>query len=231
MSRFHYRRRQGAHPPALLSAMPRNTVLQGDCITVMNSLPAGSVDLVLTDPPYLVNYRDRAGRTVANDNQPDWLQPAFAGIYRVLKPDSLCVSFYGWQAVDQFMAAWRAAGFQPVGHLVFAKGYASSARFTAAQHESAYVLAKGRPALPQRALGDVIPFPYTGNRLHPTQKPVAALRAVIEAYSQPGDLVLDPFAGSGSTLVAARELGRDALGIELDAGHAATARARLTDRP
>jgi site-specific DNA-methyltransferase (adenine-specific) len=227
MSRLIFRRRlfqtQGACPPALSS----QTVLHGDCISLMRTLPAGSVDFILTDPPYLVNYRDRHGRTVANDNDPQWLAPAFAEAYRVLRDDSLCVSFYGWQAVHQFMDAWRAAGFRPVGHLVFAKDYASSRRFTAARHESAYVLAKGRPALPERALPDVLAFPYTGNRLHPTQKPVAALGEVIAAYTQPGQLVLDPFCGSGSTLVAAQALGRRALGIELDAGHVATAQGRL----
>ena len=227
MSRIHYRRTivqtQGVRPPAL----PGNTVLQGDCIAIMRTLPAGSVDFILTDPPYLVNYRDRAGRTVANDNNADWLAPAFAETYRVLRDDSLCVSFYGWQRTDLFMAAWRAAGFTPVGHLVFAKDYASSTRFTAARHESAYVLAKGRPALPARALPDVLAFPYTGNRLHPTQKPVAAMREVIAAYTKPGELVLDPFCGSGSTLVAAQALGRRTLGIELDEAHAATARGRL----
>jgi site-specific DNA-methyltransferase (adenine-specific) len=227
MSRFLYRRRfsrmQGVQPPAL----PRNAVLHGDCVKVLATLPASSVDFVLTDPPYLVNYRDRAGRRVANDNDPAWLVPAFRELYRVLREDSLCVSFYGWQAIGQFDAAWRAAGFRPVGHLVFAKDYASSARFTAMRHESAYVLAKGRPALPQTALPDVLPFPYTGNRLHPTQKPAAPLRTVIEAFTTSGQLVLDPFAGSGSTLAAARASGRDWLGIELDAGHAATARARL----
>jgi site-specific DNA-methyltransferase (adenine-specific) len=210
-------------PPAL----PRNAVLHGDCVTVLATLPAGSVDFVLTDPPYLVNYRDRAGRRVANDNDPRWLAPSFRELFRVMHDDSLCVSFYGWQAIGQFDSAWRAAGFRPVGHLVFAKDYASSERFTAMRHESAYVLAKGRPALPRTALPDVLPFPYTGNRLHPTQKPVAPLRTVIEAFTTPGQLVLDPFAGSGSTLAAARASGRDWLGIELDAGHAAIARARV----
>jgi DNA modification methylase len=228
MSRFHYRHRRGACPPALPAALPCEAVIQGDCRTVLATMPAASVDFILTDPPYLVNYRDRAGRTVANDNDAAWLAPAFAEAYRVLKPHSLCVSFYGWQAIDSFMAAWRAAGFRPVGHLVFTKSYASSARFTAARHEAAYILAKGRPDLPERALADVIPFPYTGNRLHPTQKPISAMREIVAAFTKPGDLVLDPFCGSGTTLVAARGLGRRALGIDLDPTHVATATARLS---
>ena len=224
MSRFHTARRRRVRPPAL----PRNTVLEGDCIALMHTFPARSVDFVLTDPPYLVNYRDRAGRTVANDNDSAWLAPAFAEVARVLKDDSLCVSFYGWQATDQFMTAWRNAGLRPVGHLVFCKRYASSSRFTAAHHEAAYILAKGRPALPEAPLSDVIAFPYSGNRLHPTQKPIAALKPIIEAFTRPGELVMDPFAGSGSTLVAAQDTGRDFLGIEIDAAHVATAFARLT---
>jgi site-specific DNA-methyltransferase (adenine-specific) len=63
--------------------------------------------------------------------------------------------------------------------------------------------------------------------LHPTQKPVRLMRALIELTTAPGQLVLDPFAGSGSTLVAAKETGRSALGIEFDSAHADTARRRL----
>ena len=98
-----------------------NTVTCGDCIDVMAHLPARSVDFVLTDPPYVVRYHDRSGRRVINDDNDAWLKPAFAQILRVLKPDTLCVSFYGWNKVDLFMAAWRAAGFQPVGQIIFRK--------------------------------------------------------------------------------------------------------------
>lgn len=64
---------------------------------------------------------------------------------------------------------------------------------------------------------------------HPTQKPTEVLRPLVDAFCPQGGLVLDPFCGSGSTLVAAQELGRDYLGIELDAGHHATATARLRE--
>ena len=86
--------------------MIQNTLLNGDCLDVLPQLPAHSADLVLTDPPYLVNYKDRSGRSIANDVRDDWLEPAFSEISRVLRPNSLCVSFYGWTRVDKFMNAW-----------------------------------------------------------------------------------------------------------------------------
>lgn len=206
---------------------PRNTILHGDCIALMRRMPAGSADLILTDPPYLVRYRSRDGRRVRNDDNARWLKPAFAEMHRVLTPGAFCISFYGWNKADLFIAAWRAAGFRIVGHLVFRKRYASNARFLRYEHESAYLLAKGDVAPPAQPVPDVIDWVYTANRLHPTQKPTQILTPLIEAFSPPGGLVLDPFCGSGSTLVAAKQLGRDFLGLELDADHHRTATRRL----
>ena len=108
-----------------------NRIIHGDCTEVLKTIPTASVDFVLTDPPYFVRYRDRSGRSVQNDGTDDIAKvlSAFPEIYRVLKPDALCVSFYGWQAIDAFMAAWKAAGFTPVDHIVWRKSYASSTRF------------------------------------------------------------------------------------------------------
>ena len=209
------------------STSPRNAIFNGDCIDVMRGFDRASVDFILTDPPYVTRFRDRQGRTVANDDNGRWLRPAFNQMHRVLKDGGFCVSFYGWNKVDLFMEAWKSAGFRVVGHLVFRKRYASSKRFLRYEHEQAYLLAKGNPAPPARPIPDVLDFPYTGNRLHPTQKPVEALRPLIEAFTRPGDLVLDPFCGSGSTLVAAAQLRRDWSGIELDGQHSETARNRL----
>ncbi len=90
---------------------PINQIVQGDCVRLLKSLPDAVVDLVVTDPPYLVHYRDRSGRTVRNDSgNPEFLA-AFSDLYRVLKPNSFCVCFYGWNRVDEFFGAWRKAGF------------------------------------------------------------------------------------------------------------------------
>ena len=205
----------------------KNRIINGDCTEVLKTVATESVDFVLTDPPYFVRYKDRSGRTIKNDRHPGALLKVFDDVYRVLKPDSLCISFYGWQAIDAFMQAWKSAGFKPVGHIVWHKSYASSTRFFQYRHEQAYVLAKGRPSLPAEPLSDVQPWIYSGNLSHPTEKAVGILKPLIEAFTKPGQIVLDPFAGSGSTLVAASLAGRKYLGVELEAKYCQLTERRL----
>nr|WP_087576263.1 DNA methyltransferase [Sphingomonas sp. CDS-1] len=219
---------RSTHIQSRAKRVPRNRIAQGDCIEKLKVLPDGAVDLVVTDPPYIFRYRSCDGRRVANDDNAQWVRPAFAEIARVMKPGSFAVSFYGWSAVEKFMLAWRSVGLYPVGHIVFRKHYASATRFLRYEHEQAFLLAKGRPEQPAHPLPDVIDWPrYTGNMRHPTEKPVEILRPLIETFSVPGDIVLDPFCGSGSTLEAAQNCGRAFLGVELDGAHFRTASSRM----
>ena len=211
----------------ILSEPQANAVVQGDCIEVMRRFRTRSVDFVLTDPPYLAHYCSRDGRRVANDGNAAWLKPAFAEIFRVLCRDSFCISFYGWHQADKFITAWREAGFRLAGHLTFTKRYASTERFLQYHHENAYLLAKGNPTQPSQRIPDVLEWKYSGNKLHPTQKPLCVLTPLIQSFSRPGGIVLDPFCGSGSTLLAAKLQSRQFIGIELDPHHCDTARDRL----
>ena len=206
-----------------------DSIRKGDCLEILPELPARSVNFILTDPPYIVRYRSRDGRTVMNDDNDSWLAPAFAEMYRVLARDSFCVSFYGWPHADRFLHAFRSAGFNILGHFVFPKRYTSSTRYLRYQHECAYLLGKGFPSKPESTIGDVLDWTYSGNKLHPSQKPLSALLPLIETFSCKGDIVLDPFAGSGSSLVAAKLLGRRYLGIEMSAEYHAIASARLAE--
>lgn len=208
---------------------PKFKLITGDCIEILSKAGSSCVDLVVTDPPYLVNYKDRTGRSIANDNDSGWLEPAFKQIERVLKKDGFCISFYGWNRAEEFLTVWKKLGLRPVGHLVWSKAYSSNRRgFLRATHECAYLLAKDEPARPECLINDVMPWSYTGNELHPTEKPVSALEPLIAAFSKPGDTVLDPFSGSGSTGQAALQLGRDYLGLELESKYNDLARDRLS---
>ena len=211
--------------------LPLDTVIHGNCVDFMRTrMTANSVDFILTDPPYLVNFRDRSGRRIKNDDNDDWVTPAYVQMARVLKPRSFLVTFYGWSKVGKFSEAWEIAGLRIVGHIVFRKRYASSSRFLHYRHEQAYLLAKGDVQPPSIPIDDVIDMPYSGNALHPTQKPVEPLRRLVETFCPTDGVVLDPFCGSGSTLIAAHGANRPFVGIELDAGHFATASARLRRR-
>lgn len=205
-----------------------NKITQGDCLSLLRQLPDSSVDLIVTDPPYLIRYHDREGRKIANDDNSRWVYPAFAELYRVLKPDRWFVSFYAWNRVDRFLSAWRECGLYPAGHFVFVKRYASFVNITRMRHEQAYLLAKGRPPAPENPPDDVVPWQYSGNTLHPTQKPVSAITPLIESYSHEKDIVLDPFAGSGTTGIAARETGRQFILFEKDARYFGAAYKRLS---
>lgn len=204
-------------------------IILGDCIETMKGFPDASIDFVLTDPPYIVHYKDRASRSIANDDNSDWVTPAFAEMYRVLKPNSFCLSFYGWSKLESFTDAWAKAGFKKAAHFVFTKRYTSSVGFARYQHENAFLLTKGRPIMPKEPPGDVIEWQYSGNKRHPTEKPLSALIPLIEAYSNKGDVVLDPFCGSGTTCAAAKLLGRRYLGIELNEQFQTLAQERIDD--
>ncbi|ODS22481.1 DNA methylase [Candidatus Endobugula sertula] len=195
--------------------LPRNRILCGESAALLASFPSESVDLVVTDPPYLINYRDRDGRTVMNDDNPEAVLSVYDELYRVLKPNSYCISFYGWSTIAAFSERWKQTGFNIAGHFVWHKNYQSSAGHVGYCHESAYLLVKGNPIKPQQPLPDVQAWDYSGNKSHPTEKAVSILTPLINTYSNQGGVVLDPFSGSGSTAVSAVLNGRDYIGIEL----------------
>jgi DNA modification methylase len=207
-----------------------NTITHGNCVDLMAQMPDASVDFVLTDPPYVARYRTSDGRTVPNDNFVS-LSPAMTQAYRVLRPHNFAVVFYGWVNIAKYVDAFRNAGFRVVGHLVFRKRYTSARRYLAYRHEAAYLLAKGNPFLAADPIADMRDWDFTGNKLHPTQKPVSSLLPLVEAFSQRGHIVLDPFCGSGSSLAAAKQLGRQFIGFDISADYAAIAARRLCAHP
>ena len=190
-------------------------IYHGDCREVLPEITERP-DLVLTDPPYMVSKvgrHDAVDSAVEGMDDPFWILPATQQVYRVMATDAFCVSFYGWRQADHFLFAWRAAGLKPVGHLVWVKRQWGLGSYVRSKHESAYMLVKGTPR-PNKVIADVLDWQREPTKEHPTQKPVAALVPVIEAIGP--RLVLDPFLGSGSTLMAARTLGVRAIGIEID---------------
>jgi site-specific DNA-methyltransferase (adenine-specific) len=209
------------------------TIYHADCRDLLPRLPDGCVDFVLTDPPYLVNYTGRWDgdrQPIAGDADPSWLLPVFREVWRVMKDNTLCLSFYGWPQAERFLTTWKALGFRPVSHLAFVKRVWGLGRFTRGQHETAYLLAKGRPARPAQAVSDAVPWEREAESFHPNQRPVAALVPFILAYAPENGLVLDPFMGSGSTLRAAKDCGCRAVGVEVERAYCELAARRMDQK-
>ena len=248
-------------PPA------RSRILTGDCIELMTSLPAASVDLIFADPPYnlqLERELRRPNDSIVDAVDDDWDKFADFATYdaftrdwlkaahRLLKDDGTLWVIGSYHNIYRVGAILQDLGFWILNDIVWRKSNPMpnfrGKRFTNA-HETMIWCAKGRDQKrytfnyeAMKALNDdlqmrsdwLLPICSGGERLkqngqkaHATQKPESLLHRIIVAASEPGDLVLDPFFGSGTTGAVAKRLGRRYIGIEREAKYVALAQERI----
>ncbi|QBY01821.1 site-specific DNA-methyltransferase [Rhodophyticola sp. CCM32] len=254
--------------PTEAKALPLNTILSGDCIERMNSLPEASVDLIFADPPYNLQlkgdlHRPNNSRVDAVDDAWDqfdsfavydaftraWLKAA----QRLLKPHGAIWVIGSYHNIFRVGAALQDQGYWILNDVVWRKSNPMpnfrGKRLTNA-HETMIWASKSEAAKytfnyeALKALNEgiqmrsdwVLPICNGGERLkdekgdkaHPTQKPEALLHRVLVASTNPGDVVLDPFFGTGTTGAVAKKLGRDFIGIEREAKYRKIAEARIS---
>ncbi len=250
------------------TGLPLNSILDGDCIEVMNGLPAGSVDLIFADPPYNLQLKgdlhrpDNSKVDAVDDHWDqfasfkvydkftrDWLKAA----HRLLKPNGAIWVIGSYHNVFRMGAELQNQGFWILNDVVWRKSNPMpnfrGKRFTNA-HETLIWASKSeeaRPTFNYEALKElnegvqmrsdwVLPICNGGERLkdengdkaHPTQKPEALLHRVLISTTNPGDVVLDPFFGTGTTGAVAKMLGREFIGIEREEAYRKHAESRLS---
>lgn len=214
----------------------RSCVINDDALNVLPTLPDDSVAAVVSDPPYGMRMRATSMRTkstlpkIANDERPFiwWLGQAF----RVTRPGGALLCFCRWDCQDVFRNAAATAGYKLKSQIIWDRvwhGTGDCAGQFAPQHEVVWFATKGRCLLRGKRPRSVLRVRKVDPRKlrHLAEKPVELLRRLVAAVTDPGDVVLDPLCGVGSTGVAALQLRRRFIGIELDPAHAATARRRL----
>lgn len=209
-------------------------MIQGDCLTELRSLPDGCVDAVIVDPPYGISYQSKQRREpmgkLVNDDRPFiwWL---FDG-HRVTRKGGAIQCFCRADVQEVFREAMLNAGFTYRSQVIWDRmqhGKGDTRATYAPQHDVIWFGSKGRFAFRNGRPRSILRVKRMHYRLasHPTQKPVELMAQLIEHVTAPGELVLDPTCGSGSTGVAAVQLGRRFIGMELDQVHARTARRRM----
>lgn len=229
--------REGEHDGVVNSVAPPSQVLLGDCRTALQCLPDNSVDCILTDPPYGINYLSRSHALpltrIANDNEQAYelLDQALAVAERKLKYDRHVYVFTTWQAFTPMVAIVKKY-FNLKNVLVWVKNNRTRGDLKGNygyQYELVLYAHKGRRHLFGSRDANILSFNKvpTQAMLHPTEKPVQLLEYLISKSTAAGETVLDMFMGSGSTCLAARHLHRVYIGIEIEPAWYEVANKRL----
>lgn len=212
------------------------TLYMGDCIEVMAEMPERSIDAVLTDPPYSSGGRRENARSIRKSmtravEDEDWIRGdamstngftyllRLCGIEwrRVLVQGGHALVFIDWRMAAHLASALETADLRQHPILVWDKKHFGMGVVFRNQHEFIVHMTVGQPREPQRRdVGNVLSFSAVRDGDHPTEKPEPLLRTLLSVVAAPGGTVLDPFAGSGSGLLAARSLGCKAIGVEAD---------------
>ncbi len=218
--------------------MTLNVIHNGDCLLGMQKLPDQSVDLIVTDPPYLMDYRsnrrvakEKFDKILNDKGSHELIKESFRQFHRVLKDNTAIYVFCSWHHVDFFKVEFEKY-FTLKNIIVWNKNNHGSGDLTGAyapKHEFILFGHKGRAKLKGKRIPDVIDCPKvaSSNLTHPTEKPIELLKIFIQNNSDENDIVLDGFAGTGSTALAAIELKRRFVGFELDANYCELAKSRV----
>lgn len=226
-------------------------ILHGDCLEMMARLPDASVDALITDPPYCSGGVSESSRTAAKGqglrsetiSRFGWfvgdnmgtaglaalLRAAAYEAVRVVKPSGSVLMFCDWRMLPTLAPAIESAGLRFQNIIVWDKGNMGLGAGFRTQHEMVLHYTLGAPVYHDKGTPNVLTCKRVGakDRQHQTQKPDELMERLIRVVTPPGGVVLDPFAGSGSTGVAAVRNGFRFIGVERSPEHAATARARI----
>lgn len=210
-------------------------IYHGDALELLHSGIVSSLDAVVGDPPYASGARSEvakpnmtgmlrgvrwAGKPIDNDQMTTtgfvWLMRELArAAFPLLTDGGAFFAFIDWRQWPNLVGAIESANYRVNGMIVWDKVSFGTGYYLRKQHELILAASKGKPRVESHAIPDVIRHKRDLNNRHPSPKPVGLMEKLLTVATEPGQLVLDPFMGSGSTLVAAKLLRRRAIGCEL----------------
>lgn len=221
-------------------------IKQGDCLELMKEIPDGSIDLIVTDPPYKVTSRGNAGNAGGmfrkkinmrgkvfqyNDIKPEQYIPEF---YRILKDSSHCYIMTNHVNLQNILNCATSCGFKFIKSLIWDKGNKIMGQYYMSQFEYILFFRKGKgKKINNCGTSDILSIPNkktkdkNGNNIHDTEKPIKLMEILVENSSKEMDVCLDPFMGSCPVGIACKKLKRNFLGFELDEHYFQISKERL----
>ena len=232
---------------ALFYEEPGIKLYCADAIEIVRDWDGPQVHAIITDPPYCSGANEAARRgkreamtpesvtgrpTIAMDDMGllgyEWTtRQWFLAARRFTVTGGHLVCFTDWRMTPWVQLMLEAAGWRLTNLLVWDKGYPGLGSGFRGQHEFAVVASNGEPEWHSYDYGNVLQAMRITNGDHPHEKPQALIAKILQTVTPLGGMVLDLFAGSGTTLVVAKDLGRSAIGIEIDARYCEIAVQRL----
>ena len=219
--------------------MELNRIYNGDCIEGMENMPSESVDLIVTDPPYLISYKTnyrkdkshKFGKEIANDNDPYVIAEYIKECHRIMKDNTAMYMFCSFDKGDFFKQELEKY-FKVKNMIVWVKNNHTAGDLKAQfgkKYELVFLVNKGRALFNGKRLTDVWEFDRVvgNNQLHQNQKPLELIEQCITKHSNVGDVVFDGFMGSGTTAIACINTNRNYIGFELDEEYYKVAEQRI----
>lgn len=200
-------------------------IMKGDCLEALLKMEDNIFDLCLIDPPYTdyktshrKDKKDKLSQPLVQQDQKDQLRVVEECI-RVLKMDRTFWFFTNWQEDWWFQARFMPRGFLR-NKIIWNKLNWTAGDLEGSfgnMYEVIFFGVKGQWKLKDKRLNDIWEIPRVGTkRIHPTEKPVALYTKIIELTTEPGDVIFDPYVGSGASAEAALRTGRNFIGFEID---------------
>ena len=215
------------------------TLYHGDALDILPTIPAGSATAVVTDPPYVIgavsagNLHSKSGGWADMMNSAHWFAAWYRQVDRILKRRGSFWTFANWRTLPVVMRAAVDAGLPVTSLLVWDKEWIGpgGTQGLRPSYEVCALIAKPDFAIPDRGVPDVWRCKvgsYKPNG-HPAEKPVALITRILRTAAVPaGELVVDPFVGSGTTAVAAKALGLRCIAVEAEERWCELAASRLS---
>ena len=216
-----------------------NKIYNTDCLEFMRSMPDNCVDLVVTDPPYLIDYKSGFRKdkthdfasTIQNDDNPDLIREYIKECYRIMKQNTAMYMFCS-QDKNDFFKKELEKYFNIKNQIIWVKNNHTAGDLTSQfgkAYEIIFLVNKGEAPFVGKRLTDVWHCDrIVGNRQkHQNQKPINLIKQCLLKHSLDGDIVFDGFMGSGTTAVACKELNRNFIGCEIEAKYCEIAEKRL----
>ncbi len=210
----------------------------GNCLEVMKNINDKSIDLIITDPPYLINYqsnrrkkKDRFDKIKNDKDNYILIQEYFKECYRIMKNDTAIYCFCSWHNIDFFKREFEKY-FKLKNIIIWNKnnhGTGDLKGSYAPKYEFILFGHKGRTLLREKRISDVIDCAKIPSKklTHPTEKPQELLGIFIKQSSDEDSIVFDGFMGTGSCGMIANKLNRKFIGVELDENYFNIAKERI----